>query len=271
MVRSADSVVVCVLGVGEAGTLLANDLVDAGATVQLFDPAYSPAELLRRVPGATAHPSEAAAATGAALVLSVNSADAAEQALRSGLGGVEEDALWLDLNTGSPGLKEHLAAVAEEHGTALLDVALMAPVPGKGIRTPILVSGPRAADAAERLNALGGNATVMDGPVGSAAQRKLLRSVFFKGLAAAVWEALDAAEKAGAAEWLRENITEQLTANDASVVDRLVTGTRIHAVRREHEMRAAASMLEELGVVPHVARASADLLRDVAHRAGVRS
>ena len=36
---------------------------------------------------------------------------------------------------------------------------------------------------------------VIDGPIGAAATRKLLRSVFYKGLAAAVVEALAAAER----------------------------------------------------------------------------
>jgi 3-hydroxyisobutyrate dehydrogenase-like beta-hydroxyacid dehydrogenase len=47
---------------------------------------------------------------------------------------------------------------------------------------------------------------VLPGPPGAAAARKLVRSVFYKGLAAAVTEALRAARAAGCEPWLRDNI-----------------------------------------------------------------
>jgi hypothetical protein len=46
------------------------------------------------------------------------------------------------------------------------------------------------------------------------------------------------------------NIANELTRADASTVDRLVTGSRQHAVRREHEMEAAAQLLDSLGFPP---------------------
>jgi 3-hydroxyisobutyrate dehydrogenase-like beta-hydroxyacid dehydrogenase len=105
---------------------------------------------------------------------------------------------------------------------------------------------------------------IIDGPLGAAATHKLLRSVFYKGLAAAVVEALSAARAAGLEEWLRGNIIEELTRADGSTVDRLVEGSRRHAVRREHEMAAAAQLLDELGVPARIAVASRDWLHDLA-------
>jgi 3-hydroxyisobutyrate dehydrogenase-like beta-hydroxyacid dehydrogenase len=93
-----------------------------------------------------------------------------------------------------------------------------------------------------------------------AASRKLLRSVFFKGLAAAVVEALEAASAAGCEDWLRDNIVDELDRADSSTVDRLVRGSHRHAVRRTAEMAAATQMLTELGVPPSIAAASRDLL-----------
>ena len=46
----------------------------------------------------------------------------------------------------------------------------------------------------------------IDGPAGTAASRKLCRSVFYKGMAAAVTESLRAGVAAGCESWLRENI-----------------------------------------------------------------
>ena len=47
------------------------------------------------------------------------------------------------------------------------------------------------------------------GEAGAAAARKLVRSVFYKGLAAAVTEALRAARAAGCEQWLRQLAEEQ--------------------------------------------------------------
>jgi hypothetical protein len=80
--------------------------------------------------------------------------------------------------------------------------------------------------------------------------------VFYKGMAAAIVEALDAARAAGHEDWLREHIAAELAAADGATVPRIIEGTRRHAVRRTAEMAAAADMLAELGVRPLVAEAS---------------
>lgn len=242
---------VAVMGLGEAGGAIARDLVEAGVVVRAYDPAV-PAP-----PGMVAAAGEADAADGADLVLSVNSSKAAEDALRAGVGAAQ---VWADMNTASPGLKRQLAEIAAEHAVAFADIAIMAPVPGRGLRTPLLTSGPAAATVAELLTPLGASVTTLDGPPGLAAERKLLRSVFFKGLAAAVVEALEAGRAAGCEDWLRDNITEELTRAGESTVERLVTGTHQHAVRRADEMSAATDMLTELGVEPTMTAATRDFL-----------
>jgi 3-hydroxyisobutyrate dehydrogenase-like beta-hydroxyacid dehydrogenase len=259
--RGSDDVTltVAVLGLGEAGGAIARDLVEAGAVVRAYDPAVSASA------GMVPTTSESDAATGADLVLSVNSSKAALDALRA---GVASASAWADLNTASPGLKRQLAETAREHDVPFADVAIMAPVPGRGLHTPMLTSGPAAARVAELLNPLGASVTTMNGPPGLAAERKLLRSVFFKGLAAAVVEALAAGRAAGCEDWLRDNITEELTRAGESTVERLVAGTHQHAVRRADEMAAATDMLTELGVEPTITAATRDLLARLANQAG---
>ncbi|NVI92232.1 DUF1932 domain-containing protein [Actinomadura sp. BRA 177] len=246
--------VIAVLGLGEAGGAIAGGLVAAGAVVRGYDPAV-PAGT-----GMVACGGEAEAVAGADLVLSVNSAHDAVAALKAGAGAAG-GAVWADLNTGSPGLKRELDAIAKESGVRFADVAIMAPVPGRGLRTPLLVSGDGAARVAEIITPLGAEIQVMDGAAGLAAERKLLRSVFFKGLAGSVVEALEAARAAGCEDWLRANIVAELAAAGEHTVERLVTGTYKHAVRRAAEMEAAATMLDEMDVPNPMAAASRDLLR----------
>jgi 3-hydroxyisobutyrate dehydrogenase-like beta-hydroxyacid dehydrogenase len=145
----------------------------------------------------------------------------------------------------------------------VVDVAVMAPVPGRGLEAPMLASGEAAGEFAARLAPYGARVEVVPGPVGAAATRKLLRSVFMKGLAAVVAEALAAAQAAGLESWLHEDIVAELTRANASTVDRLVTGSIAHAVRRTHEMAAAVEMLSDLGVPARTTRASHNWLYDL--------
>jgi 3-hydroxyisobutyrate dehydrogenase-like beta-hydroxyacid dehydrogenase len=249
---------IAVLGLGEAGSAIADDLVAAGADLRGYDPKGI------TVDGVAPRGSEAEAVADADLVLSVNSSHDAVTALENALPALRAGTLWADLNTASPGLKVALAERAAEREVPVVDVALMSPVPGKGLRTPMLVSGEAAGRFVGILAALGADVAVQPGPVGSAISRKLLRSVFYKGLAAAVVEALRGAEAAGCADWLRGNIAAELAEFDERTVDRLVDGSHAHARRRADEMAAATEQLEELGVPARVAAAARDLveLRD---------
>jgi 3-hydroxyisobutyrate dehydrogenase-like beta-hydroxyacid dehydrogenase len=242
--------VIAVLGFGEAGSLLASDLVAAGAAVSGFDPKVpAPA-------GVTGAGSDAAAVAGATLVLSVNSASDAVDALEASIDALRPGTVWADLNTAAPSVKRRLAAIGEGRGVPVADIAMMAPVPGNGLHVPMLASGDGAGDAAKALRGYGANIDVLAGPAGLAATRKLLRSVFYKGMAASIVEALEAARAAGLEDWLTGHIAEELATQDASTLTRIVTGTRRHAVRRGHEMAAAAEMLTDLGVEPVMAAAS---------------
>jgi 3-hydroxyisobutyrate dehydrogenase-like beta-hydroxyacid dehydrogenase len=92
---------------------------------------------------------------------------------------------------------------------------------------------------------------------GDAAGLKLVRSVFMKGVAAAVLESLEAAHAVGAEDRVRGDIAGVI---GEPLLERLVTGSHAHAARRVDEMHAAAAYLDELGVAPWVARAAADRL-----------
>jgi len=242
--------VICVLGLGEAGSRIAPGLAAAGAVVQAFDPKVpAPA-------GIKGFPSDADAARGASIVMALTSAHDAGETLEQALPGMAGGSIYADLNTASAGLKTALAATAANAGVAFADVALMAPVPGLGLATPMLASGPAAAGYASVLGALGATVTILDGPAGEAATRKLLRSVFYKGLAAAVTEALRAGRAAGCEDWLRADISGVLAEATAATVGRLEHGSIQHARRRMDEMAAAGDLLNELGVPPRIARAS---------------
>jgi len=244
---------VALLGLGEAGSAIAADLVAAGARVRAYDPVAADVEGVERATG------EREAVHGAEIVISVNAAAVAADVARAAAPGLTTGHVYADVNTAAPALKKELAALVEP--AAFADVALLGPVPGHGIRTPALVSGPGAPHFAELLKPLGMPVIEVGPEPGEAAARKLARSVFMKGLAAAVGESLAAAEAVGCADWLRDDVEQTLARADAGLVGRLMDGSRKHAVRRTEEMAAASAMLEELGVEPRVARAAEAWLR----------
>jgi 3-hydroxyisobutyrate dehydrogenase-like beta-hydroxyacid dehydrogenase len=244
------------IGLGEAGSAIAADLVAAGAGVRGWDP-VAPVPL-----GVEPAGDERQAAAGADAVLSLNSAAAARGVAEAVAPSLRDDQLFADLNTAAPGLKRELAGIVA--GAAFADVALMAPVPGRGLGTPALASGPGAERFVELFAPLGMPVSALDGEPGDAAGRKLAQSVFTKGLAAAIGEALAAAERLGCEPWLHDQIEGTLSGADAALLRRLIEGSRLHAGRRVGEMASAVEMLEGLGVEPRVARASRAWLRSLA-------
>ena len=236
---------VALLGLGEAGSRLAADLAAAGAEVRGHDPAV-PASL-----------DPETAVTGADVVLSVNSARAAVAAAAAALPALGPGSVYADMNTAAPELKRELAGLVGGAGAVFADVALLGPVPARGLRTPVLASGDGAQAFADALRPLGMPVDVVSTQPGDAATMKLLRSVFMKGLAAAAIESLAGAEAAGQAEWLRGELAAVI---GEPLLERLLEGSRTHAGRRVDEMEAACDLLRALGIEPRIAAASASLL-----------
>jgi 3-hydroxyisobutyrate dehydrogenase-like beta-hydroxyacid dehydrogenase len=238
---------VAVLGLGEAGSLIAADLVAAGCTVRAWDPAWQPAG----IPNAA---SDLEAVRGADVVLSLTTAAFALEAAARVAAELGAGTLYADLNTSAPQLKRELA---EALPVPFADVALIGVVPTFGLKIPALASGAGAERFAELFRPLGMPVEVVGPNPGDAAGLKLLRSVFMKGVAAAAIEALEAARAAGAEARVRKDIASIL---GEPLLERLLSGSHAHASRRVDEMQAAAAYVEELGIDPRIATAAADWL-----------
>jgi 3-hydroxyisobutyrate dehydrogenase len=249
---------VAVLGIGEAGSLFAADLVASGATVAAYDPAP-----VRTPPGVDRHIDPEGAVAGAGLVLALTASTDARLALTQALPAIPVGTLYADLSTSAPDVKRDLAALAAHAGLEFADVALMSIVPGHGLRTPALVSGPGARRYVDVMTPLDVPVDVVGDRAGDAAARKLLRSIVMKGLAAVVIEAVRAAEAADLGPWLWENLVQEISTADERMLVRLVTGTRTHAERRLAEMEACRALLDALGVDPVMTRSTVEALRRV--------
>ncbi|MEA2718913.1 MAG: hypothetical protein QOJ39_777, partial [Candidatus Eremiobacteraeota bacterium] len=78
----------------------------------------------------------------------------------------------------------------------------------------MFLAGDGAAALAGVLRPFGTPVEIVGAQPGDAAARKLTRSIFFKGMSAAICEALEAARAAGVEEWLRADITRTFVAAD---------------------------------------------------------
>ena len=242
---------IAILGLGEAGHRYARGLARAGADVRGFDPAHDLGD-----PEVPQSGTLADALAGADVVMSLVTGHAAASVARDALPHVAAGAVYADLNTAAPEVKQQIGRLAAERDVAMADAAVLAPVVRAGHRTPLLASGPGARAFAARMAPFEVPVEVVDGAVGEAARLRLLRSVFMKGLAALVLEGLGAARAAGAEDWLRTQMAAELGPDGAALVDRLVEGSSQHAVRREHEVRAALSALESSGQPADMTRAT---------------
>ncbi|KAA9108325.1 NAD(P)-dependent oxidoreductase [Microbacterium rhizomatis] len=254
---------IAVVGLGEAGSIYAADLAARGATVTGTDPRVDAGP-----EGVVVRPDIAAAVRGAALVLSLVGADAAASVFAEAAPAMPAGGVFADMNTNSPEAKRRLAAEAAERGIPFVDVAILAPVPRARIDTPLLLSGTGAHRLTLLLNEVGIGATVVDGEAGAAAQLKLLRSVFMKGLAAVVYESAEAADAVGARQWVLDQIAAELGTGGDEVVRHLLEGTAKHAVRRETEMREVRTMLVALGARHSVTDGTIEWMRVLAERSG---
>jgi 3-hydroxyisobutyrate dehydrogenase-like beta-hydroxyacid dehydrogenase len=249
---------ITVFGLGEAGSLISADLVKAGAVVSGYDPAK-----VETPEGVIRFDNPIDAVKDAEVVLAITAQADTSAAINQALSAINASALYADLSTSSAAVKTQLAKIAASKGLVFADIALMSMVPGHGLRTPALASGPGAEGFVSILKPLGMPVQAISEVPGDAATRKLLRSVMMKGLASLVIESIRAGQAAGCGEWLWNNMVDQLTAVDEALLKRLVKGTGIHALRRLHEMQASMALLEELGVEPVMTRATVESHKNV--------
>lgn len=247
---------VALFGLGEAGTLIGIDLQNRGITVTAYDPKEVPTPK-----GICRAQTPHEAVKDAEVIIALTAGNDAIKAIEQAIDTIPATALYADFSTNSAAAKIVMANKAKDYGFDFVDVALMTIVPGKGLRTPVTVSG----SGNKRFHALFAPLdmpiTLIQGNAGEAATRKLLRSVMMKGLAAVVIESMRAGEAADCSEWLWQNLLDEIAQADKGLVNRLVMGTQTHAHRRLHEMECAAELLNYFGIDSSMTKATIDGLK----------
>ncbi|MEU6114376.1 DUF1932 domain-containing protein [Streptomyces sp. NPDC047117] len=238
-----------ILGLGEAGALYATGFAEHDWEVSGFDPGDVP------TPSGVARAATAVEAVqGCDLVLSLTGAKAAPAVAQDVAPHLEATTVYADMNAGAPELKRQIADVISKGSRAVFaDVSVIGSVPKYRHRTALVASGQGASVIADYFGTLGAPVEDLGDEPGAASARKLLRSLFMKGLGAVIVEAVDAGRAAGDEPWVREQIAKELVDGE-SALERLYHGTFKHADRRGREVAAAAELVAELGLDTGLAR-----------------
>jgi len=271
---------IALVGLGEAGGLLAQGLSQTGVNVaaydiKIHDPVHSEALRERaKACGATLHEQLADAVSGADLVISAVTATSATQAATDAAAHMKAGQFFLDLNSVSPATKHADRDAIEVVGACYVESAVMAPVPPYGLRVPMLLGGPHAAALSESLNALGFKTRAVATDIGVASAIKMCRSVMIKGLEALTVECMTAARRYGAEDAVLASLNETFPGMGwtENLPHYLISRVAEHGRRRAAEMREVMETLQDVDVTPLMAQATAqsqDALIDAMEAAGL--
>ncbi len=255
---------VAIIGYGEVGRILAEDLVPQGHAVTAYD-----LKLAGEAGGALREhaakasvvlaESHAAAVQSADLVLSAVTASQAVAVAQAAAPAIANGVFFLDFNSASPGAKIRASEVISGAGGRYVEGAVMTSIPPYRIKVPLLLGGPHAAALEPVLNTLGFAAKVASERLGVASATKMCRSVMIKGLEAMIIESFTTARHYGVEDAVIASLQETFPGIDwekqgAYFFQRVIE----HGRRRSEEVREVAVTVREAGLVPHSAAGTAE-------------
>ena len=255
---------IALIGYGEVGKTLAEDLRARGQTVTAYDLKLGTAAGQAMPAHAAQHgvqlaASHAAAATGADLVIAAVTAAQTVAVATSTAPGLGGGAFYLDFNSASPGAKREASLPVHAAGGRYVEGAVMTHISGARIAVPLLLGGPHAQTLLPLLKDLGFAPRVASDQLGVASATKLSRSVLIKGLEVMLIESLTTARHYGVEDAVIESFYETYPGVDWH---RLATYAfqRVieHGRRRGEEMQEAARTVRDAGLKPMSAAGTAE-------------
>lgn len=263
------------IGFGEAGGLIADGLLAAGAAVPKTYDILINAESAKtralldkaRQKGITMVKSPVEAVAGADIVISAVVSDQILNAAKSVAPHLTKGHVYLDINSASPMAKKEACAVVEHSGANFVEAAVMDLVPPHGHKVPMLLAGKAAQRVAPLLQSFGMNVRAISETIGTASTIKMVRSVFLKGFSAILLESLVAAGSVGAEEEVLKSLQTTFPQLDwHKLADYYAERLVKHARRQAAEMYEVAETLDHLRIEPLTALATAKRLSWLANK-----
>jgi 3-hydroxyisobutyrate dehydrogenase-like beta-hydroxyacid dehydrogenase len=252
------------VGYGEVGKIITSGLQNQMQSVHVWDLKFldsqaKTAELAHAAAaGISACNSMQALCEASNFIVSAVTASQTLAVAQAAAPHIQVGSVFLDLNSASPGTKQAAAKLIEAAGAHYVEAGVMTSIPPYGIRVPMLLGGPLAAEIAPRLVGFGMDAKPVSTDIGIASAIKMCRSVMIKGLEALVIESYATARKYGVEDHVIPTLAETFPSIDwqqtgAYFFSRVVQ----HGKRRAEEMRESANTVQEAGFEPFMAAAIA--------------
>lgn len=163
------------------------------------------------------------------------------------------DKLYVDVSASTPATKEAIWEAIKDTGVLFADAAMLGSLPKDKHKVPITASGNGAAKFQELMTPYGMKITLAGEKAGSASAIKLVRSIFMKGIASLMIEMLQAADAYGVSDEVVASVSKSMdNIPFTSHLDRLVTGSALHCVRRAAELKGSIAMLSEAELSPEM-------------------
>jgi 3-hydroxyisobutyrate dehydrogenase-like beta-hydroxyacid dehydrogenase len=258
---------IAIIGFGEAGGILGAELAKQGIAVRTYDILLDDPgarEAMRKKAAAAqveAAASHATAVRGADLVLSAVTAASSVDVAKSVAPHMAKGQVYLDINSVSPEAKWASARLVESGGAGYVEAAVMAAVPPKRLKVPMILGGSRAKAVSAALNAMGFATEAVADRVGVASAIKMCRSVMIKGLEALTVECLMGARRYGAENEVLASLAGTFPSMgwDKDLPNYLISRVAEHGRRRAAEMREVAATLTDGGIEPRMSANTAKL------------
>ena len=251
------------VGYGEVGRILAEDLRQQGVAVVAYDVKLN-ADIDAAMRGhacrhgvvlATSH---AEVARAADLIISAVTASQTIAVARACAGHLRPGRFYLDFNSASPNAKVRAGEIVDATGACYVEGAVMTSVPPFRLQVPLLLGGTHAARLHPSLDQLGFSGEVASDRIGVASATKMCRSVIIKGMEAMVIESFTAARAYGVEDAVVASLHETFPGIDweqqATYFFRRVIQ---HGRRRAEEMHEAALAVADTGLEPLSAASTA--------------
>jgi 3-hydroxyisobutyrate dehydrogenase-like beta-hydroxyacid dehydrogenase len=261
---------IALIGYGEVGRILAEDLAPLGHRVTAYDTKLESEQgnALREHASTTRTElavTHAEAVRDADLVVSAVTASQAVAVAQACAPAMTRGAFFLDFNSASPGAKRRAAEIVNAAGGRYVEGAVMTSVPPYRIKVPLLLGGSDAASLKPLLDSLGFAARVASDKLGVASATKMCRSVMIKGLEAMVIESFTTARHYGVEDAMIASLQETFPGIDwdkqgVYFFQRVIE----HGRRRSEEMREVAVTVREAGLDPLSAAGTAERQAHVA-------
>ncbi|MGN7378818.1 NAD(P)-dependent oxidoreductase [Bacillus altitudinis] len=199
------------------------------------------------------------------LVIAAVPANKTLEVAQSVLESLKKNQLYVDVSASTPDIKKQVANEIEKQEALFVDAAMLGSLPVNKHKVPITASGSGIDQFMKVMNAYGMNITKISDQPGDASALKLIRSIYMKGIVGLLIEFLEISKKYNVEHQVISSLSDTIDSKSfEETMNRLVTGSALHAKRRAVELLGTIEMLDEAEIDASMSRAAQKKLERLA-------